>query len=143
VRPATEPIELHAYRGREPPIRRPTRRENEMSIGVGTLQPKARIMRPVWLAGFLAVILALAVAVVVTNADEEPARDATATQTAVSGTAANTPSELRGVGTEFGGTLANTPSEIRPHVPRRAGEGSSQMEPYEIAIERYARHQLR
>lgn len=114
-----------------------------MSIGVGTLQPKTRIMRPVWLAGLLAVILALAVAVVVTNSGEEPARTTTATRTAVSGTAANTPSELRGVGTEFGDTLANTPSEIRPHVPRRAGEGISQMERYETAIERYSRHQLR
>ena len=114
-----------------------------MSIGVGTLQPKTRIVRPVWMAGLLAVIVALTVAVIVTNSGDDPARQATGTQTAVSGTAANTPSELRGVGTEFGGTLANTPSEIRPHVPRRAGEGSSQMERYESAIERYARHQLK
>ena len=81
---------------------------------------------------------------IATNAGEEPARDTTATQTAVSGTAANTPSEMRAATTVVDETtLANTPSEIRPHVPRRAGEGRSQMERYEIAIERYARHQLR
>ena len=97
-----------------------------MSIGVGTLQPKTRIMRPVWLAGFLAVILALTVAVIVTNSDEESARDTTGAQTAVSGTAANTPSELRGVRTAFGRTtLANTPSEVRPHVPRRAANAET------------------
>jgi hypothetical protein len=92
-----------------------------MSIGTGTLQPHTRIMRPVWLAGILAVILALTVAMIVTNSGEEPARDTTGSQTVVSGTAANTPSELRGVKTAFGRkTLANTPSEVRPHVPRRA-----------------------
>ena len=115
-----------------------------MSIGIGTLQPKTRVVRPVWLAGLLAVILALAVAVVVTNSGDQPARNTTATQTAVSGTAANTPSELRGGATvSEETTLANTPSEIRPHVPRRAGEGRSQMDRYEFAIERYSRHQLR
>jgi hypothetical protein len=115
-----------------------------MSIGIGTLQPKTRVIRPVWLAGILAVILAFTVAVIVANAGDEPVRDTTGTQTSVSGTAANTPSELRGGATvSQETTLANTPSEIRPHVPRRAGEGRSQMDRYEIAIERYARHQLR
>ena len=141
-----------------------------MSIGVGTLQPKARIIRPVWLAGLLAVILALTVAVIVTNSGDEPARDTTGTQTAVSGTAANTPSELRGgLESALGGTVANTPSEVRPHVPQRAANAGgvagsvvntpselsgglssgawadgvvSPMERYEVAIERYARHQL-
>ena len=115
-----------------------------MSIGVGTLQPNTRIVRPVWLAGLLAVILALAIAVVVANSGDEPVRDTTTTQTAISGTAANTPSELRAATTIVDeSTLANTPSEIRFHVPRRAGEGISQMERYEIAIERYSRHQLK
>jgi hypothetical protein len=124
-----------------------------MSIGVGTLQPKTRIMRPVWLAGLLAVILALTAAVIVTNSGDEPVRDTTGTQTAVSGTAANTPSELRGgLESTFGGTVANTPTEVRPHVPRRAAtadgiSGTFGNTPSELsgglsAMERYARHQL-
>ncbi|HJU57936.1 MAG TPA: hypothetical protein VJ774_04305 [Actinomycetota bacterium] len=142
-----------------------------MSIGVGTLQPKTRIFRPVWLAGLLAVIVALAAAVIVTNSSDEPARETSGTQTAVTGTAENTPSELRGgVKTAPSTTLANTPSELRPHVPRRVanpesisgsvgntpselsgglpsqtrtGEGLAAMERFQTALERYARHQLR
>ena len=142
-----------------------------MSIGTGTLQPNTRIMRPIWLAALFAIVLGFAGAVIVTNAGEEPARDTTAARTEVSGTAANTPSELRGgVESAVGGTLANTPIEVRPHVPRRAATadsisgtlgntpselsgglpspawtdvGLSPMERYESAIERYARHQLR
>ena len=140
-----------------------------MSIGVGTLQPNTRVFRPVWLAGLLAVILALAVAVIVTKAGDEPVRDTTGTQTSVSGTAANTPSELRGGATVSEETLANTPSEVRPHVPRRAAtagsisgtagntptelsggfpsrptadDAVSPMERYRSAIERFQRHQL-
>jgi hypothetical protein len=125
-----------------------------MSIGVGTLQPKTRIIRPVWLAGFLAIIVALTVAVIVTNSGDETARDATGTQSAVSGTAANTPSEMRAATTVVDETtLANTPVEVRPHVPRRAANAdgvsaSSGNTPSELsgglsAMERYARHQLK
>src|SRR5262245_35533013 len=125
-----------------------------MSIGVGTLKPKTRIVRPVWLAGLVAVILAFSAAVIVTNAADEPARDTTGTQSTVSGTAANTPSELRAATAVVDETtLANTPSEIRPHVPRRAANAdgvsaSSGNTPSELsgglsAMERYSRHQLR
>lgn len=117
-----------------------------MSIGVGTLKPKTRIVRPVWVAGSLAIILAFTVAVIVTNSGGETAREATGTQTAVSGTAANTPSELRGVSTTSGETtFANTPSELSGGLPTGAvtDGGLSPMERYKIAIERYARHQLK
>jgi len=125
-----------------------------MSIGVGTLQPKTRIIRPVWVAGLLAVIVALTVAVIVTNSGDDPSREATGTQTAVSGTAANTPSELRAATTVVDETtLANAPVEVRPHVPRRAANAdgvsaSSGNTPSELsgglsAMERYARHQLK
>ena len=125
-----------------------------MSIGIGTLQPKTRIVRPVWVAALVAIILALTVAVVVTNSGDEPVRESTGTQTEVSGTAANTPSELRAATTGVDETtLANTPSEVRPHVPRRAANaesvsGSSGNTPSELsgglsAMERYSRHQLR
>jgi hypothetical protein len=125
-----------------------------MSIGIGTLRPKTRIVRPAWIAGLVAIILAFTVAVIVTNSGDEPAREATGTQAAVSGTAANTPSELRAATTVVDETtLANTPSEVRPHVPRRAANaetvsGSFGNTPSELsgglsAIERYARHQLR
>ena len=125
-----------------------------MSIGVGTLQPKTRIIRPVWVAGLLAVIVALTVAGIVTNSGDDPSREATGTQTAVSGTAANTPSELRAATTVVDETtLANTPVEVRPHVPRRAANAdgvsaSSGNTPSELsgglsAMERYARHQLK
>jgi hypothetical protein len=123
-----------------------------MSIGVGTLQPKTRIVRPKWIAGLLAIILALTVAVIVANSGDEPARETTGTQTAVSGTAANTPSELRGLGTTLGETtIANTPSELSGGLSSTSStdQGVSPMERYEIAmeryesaIERYARHQL-
>ena len=125
-----------------------------MSIGVGTLRPKTRIIRPVWLAGLLAVVVALAVAVIVTNSGDEPVRETPGTQTAVSGTAANTPSELRAATTVVDDTTsANTPSEVRPHVPRRAANAESVSgtignTPTELsgglsAMERFARHQLR
>jgi hypothetical protein len=125
-----------------------------MSIGIGTLQPKSRIIRPVWLAGLLAVVVALTVAVILANSGEEQARETTGTQTAFTGTAANTPSELRGLETAVGeSTVANTPAEVRPHVPRRAaaaesGSGSFGNTPSELsggfsAMERFARHQLR
>jgi hypothetical protein len=125
-----------------------------MSIGVGTLQPKTRIIRPVWLAGLVAVILAFSAAVIVTNSADENARETTGIQTAVSGTAANTPSELRAAtGVVDETTLANTPVEVRPHVPRRAADaenvsGSVGNTPSELsgglsAMERYSRHQLR
>jgi len=125
-----------------------------MSIGIGTLQPKTRIVRPVWVAGLLAVIVALTVAVIVTNSGDDPARQATGTQATFSGTAANTPSELRAATNVIDETtLANTPSEIRPHVPRRAANAESVSEssgntPSELsgglsAMERYGRHQLR
>ena len=97
-----------------------------MSIGTGTLQPNTRVIRPIWLAALLAIVLAFAGAVIVTNAGQEAARDTTPARTEVSGTAANTPSELRGgVESAVGGTLANTPIEVRPHVPRRAANAES------------------
>jgi len=111
-----------------------------MSIGVGTLQPKSRVMRPVWLAGLLVLVLAITLAVIVTNSGEEPARDALQTETAISGTAANTPTELRYAGSAFSGTAANTPTELSggivgsfadvtfeavPHLPRRNAEAES------------------
>jgi hypothetical protein len=126
-----------------------------MSIGVGTLQPKTRSMRPVWLAGLLAVILALTVAVIVTNSGEEPARDTTGTQTEISGTAANTPSEVRAhiprraantgsTSVTISGTIGNTPSELSGGLqsPALTDETLSPMERNKSAIERYARHQL-
>jgi len=111
-----------------------------MSIGVGTLQPKSRVMRPVWLAGLLVLVLAITLAVIVTNSGEEPARDAVQTETAISGTAANTPTELRYAGSAVSGTAANTPTELSggiagsfadptfqsvPHLPKRSAETAS------------------
>jgi hypothetical protein len=111
-----------------------------MSIGIGTLEPKVRALRPVWIAGLLAVLVAFTLAVIVANSGDEtsePVRPGIA----VSGTNANTPSELRGglADSQFSGTAANTPTELRggiagsladppanvPHVPRRAADATS------------------
>ena len=108
-----------------------------------------------WLAGLLAVILALTVAVIVTNSGEEPARDTTGTQTEMSGTAPNTPSEVRAhiprraantgsTSVTISGTIGNTPSELSGGLqsPALTDETLSPMERNKSAIERYARHQL-
>lgn len=88
-----------------------------MSIGVGTLQPKSRVMRPVWIGALVALVAAVTLAVVVANSDDEPVRVTTST-TQVSGTV-NTPSELRGgLPTEFSGTT-DVPEAV-PHLPKRA-----------------------
>ncbi len=105
-----------------------------MSIGVGTLKPKTRIMRPVWLAGLL-VVMAFTSAVVIANSEDRTAPAVTA----VSRPLVNTPSELSGgiASSTLGGTVANTPTELSgglptefsgtgdvpnvvPHVPKRA-----------------------
>ncbi len=44
-----------------------------MSIGVGTLKPKTRIMRPVWMGALLALVAAVTLAVIVANSDDAPA----------------------------------------------------------------------
>jgi hypothetical protein len=92
-----------------------------MSIGVGTLQPKSRIMRPVWLGAVLALVAAVTLGVIVANSDDEPARVTTPT-TQVSGTEANTPSELRGgMPAE---SIGGMPGLV-PHIPRRVPAGET------------------
>jgi hypothetical protein len=111
-----------------------------MSIGIGTLEPKVRVLRPVSIAGLLAVLVAFTFAVIVANSGDETA-EPVRPQIAVSGTSANTPTELRGgfADSPFSGTAANTPTELRggiagslaetpaivPHVPRRAADATS------------------
>jgi hypothetical protein len=103
-----------------------------MSIGVGTLQPKVRIRRPVLLAGLVAVVAVFTMSVMGANSTDQ-----SAPVTAVGRANANTPTELSGgiVGFQYAGIAVNTPSEMRggyiggvadvdfeavPHVPRRA-----------------------
>lgn len=103
-----------------------------MSTRIGTLQAP-RADRAIWAAAFVAVLVMLTVAVVAISMDREVTRQRVV-PAVVSGTAANTPTEIRAaqVGAAQG-TLANTPTEIRaagadrapiivPHVPRRAPE---------------------
>ena len=98
-----------------------------MSTGVGTLQPTQR--RSLWPVAVVLSFVMLTVAVVVFSIDrggstaQAPAKQAAVEAPAaaiVGGTAANTPSELRGassVASEGGVALT-------PHVPRRtSGDG--------------------
>jgi hypothetical protein len=82
-----------------------------MSTNVGTLQPKVRIGLPIWAIAF-ALLAVVSTVVLVTSADRGADRDA---PTTVSGTSANTPSELRGglIQAPAANTAANTPSELR------------------------------
>ena len=106
-----------------------------MSIGVGTLQPKVRIRRPVLLAGLVGVVAVFAMSVMGANSTTESARPATA----VGRANANTPTELSGGIVGYAGIAVNTPSEVRggyiggvadgdfeavPHVPKRTDKPS-------------------
>ena len=97
-----------------------------MSTGIGTLQPSQR--RSLWPVAVVLSFVMLTVAVIVFSIDRGGSTSqAPATQVAVetpagiaAGTAANTPSELRGATSVAGGTQV----ALRPHVPRRAaGDG--------------------
>ena len=82
-----------------------------MSSNIGTLQQRGRFkLWPV----VVALIAVTALAVYFTMADRDNARDTGGKTSTVSGTAANTPSELRGGFAEApSDTVANTPSELR------------------------------
>ena len=110
-----------------------------MSIGVGTLQPKVRIRRPVVLAGLVAIVAVFTMSVMGANSTEESARPITAVGRVNADTNANTPTELRYAGSQLSGTVANTPTELSggviggfadvpfaavPHIPRRADKAS-------------------
>ena len=95
-----------------------------MSSNIGTLEQRARIrLWPV----VVALIAVTAVAVYFTMSDRDNARDNAEKTATVSGTAANTPSELRGGFAEApSDTLANTPSELRggfAEAPASAANG--------------------
>jgi hypothetical protein len=85
-----------------------------MSTSVGTLQPKVHIGGPVLAAVAFVLLAAATIGVYVLTTDSQTRQSGTATSTTISGTAANTPSELSGgiLGRDLG-TLANTPSELR------------------------------
>ncbi len=86
-----------------------------MSIGVGTLQPKAQIIRPVWLVVAFAVVVAFAFSVMIGRSGDEATRPVTA----VGRVSANTPTELSG---GIAGSFAGTSAAVVPHVPRRGVE---------------------
>ena len=86
-----------------------------MSIGVGTLQPKSRVIRPVWIGALLALVAAVTLAVIVANSDDEPVRRTTST-VPLGGAAANTPSELSG---GYVDGVGGTDFQAVPHVPKR------------------------
>ncbi|HZD18631.1 MAG TPA: hypothetical protein VE669_10865 [Actinomycetota bacterium] len=86
-----------------------------MSTRIGTFERQTRMGYPVWLAGLLAVLIAVTLAfaaiTVVRDRGDEAARVGGA-----HGTAANTPTELSGglaSAGSFAGVSANTPSELR------------------------------
>jgi hypothetical protein len=99
-----------------------------MSTTVGTFQER-RAGRAVWPAAFLATLIMLTGALVAVTLSQDGPQTAPVPgtpvqvaggveETIVSGTAANTPSEIRGEATQgrpvgsFGGTAANTPTEV-------------------------------
>ena len=94
-----------------------------MSTRVGTLQG-SQTGRSIWPAAILAslVMLTIAIAAVSLGRDQvQPRQVPQDTQTVVSGTAANTPSELRGGLAESNGRGG---VRLTPHVPRRAAEAT-------------------
>jgi len=98
-----------------------------MSTGIGTLQPSQR--RSMWPVAVILSFVMLTVAVIVFSIDrggstpKAPAKQVAVEAPAagtVAGTAANTPSELRGATSAAGETRVS----LHPHVPRRAaGDG--------------------
>ncbi len=99
-----------------------------MSTRVGTLQG-TRPGRSIWPAAVVAslVMLTIAVAAVSLGRDRPQPTPNTVVggveQTIVGGTAANTPSELRGATAEAGGGV-----RLTPHVPRRAADATGSSE---------------
>lgn len=89
-----------------------------MSSRIGTLDaPRAE--RATWPVAFVAVLIMLTIAVVAVSMGREEAREPVA-QPTVSGTAANTPTEIRAAHVEIEATDA-----IVPHVPRRGADADS------------------
>ncbi len=89
-----------------------------MSSRIGTLDaPGAE--RAIWPVAFMAVLIMLTIAVVAVSMGREEAREPVARPT-VSGTAANTPTEIRAAHVEVDATDATV-----PHMPRRGADAES------------------
>ena len=89
-----------------------------MSVSTGTLQRKARFGYTLWPA-LLALVAVAILTVYVAPSDRDTDREAST----VSGTAANTPTELSGgLAGSIPNTAANTPTELRGGISSVAGD---------------------